>query len=130
MNFPDVPFDETLFEANDMMKSYWERSTENRTENFVRDVRTEEQDLPEELRELRQLTLDSFGENQVAEKPEDLGEVVGQPEAATVDAIVRPKSVNGSTVVLWLIVGGAAVFLVVSYMHHRGLFSRSSTRRT
>jgi len=130
MNFPEVPFDETLFEANDMMKSYWERSTENREENFVRDVRTEEQDLPVELRELRQMTLDAFGDKAVADSPGDnvVGDVIGHTEAPSVDALVTAKSTNGSTILLWAVVIGAAVFVVVSQMHHRGLFSHSSRR--
>jgi hypothetical protein len=127
MNFPDVPFDESLFEAIDMMKSYWERSTENRSDNFVRDVRTEEHDLPEELRQLRQLTLDSFTERVMPEL-----EVVGVPEKASVDALVTEKSVNGYTVVLWIILAAIVVFVVVSQMHHyryRSSSSHSSSHR-
>lgn len=130
MNFPDVPFDESLFEANDMMKSYWERSTENRSDNFVRDVRTEEHDLPEELRELRQMTLDSFTERPSTEEPV----VVGVPAKASMDALVTEKSVNGYTVVLWLVLAALIVFVVVSQMHHhyrsRSSSHSSSHRRT
>ena len=37
MNFPDVPFDENLFSSNQMLKSYWERSTEKRLEATIPD---------------------------------------------------------------------------------------------
>lgn len=114
MNFPDVPFDESLFDANDMMKSYWERSTENRHMETSDDVR-EEKTVHEELQnELYALSLDSYKEPKIPEPEAELGtvinETVGVP-AVSVDAIVTEKSTSGS-VMVYIVLGLVAVFLL------------------
>ena len=35
--FPDVPFDETLFESNEMMRNYWDRATDTRSKPVFAD---------------------------------------------------------------------------------------------
>jgi hypothetical protein len=73
MSFPEVPIDETLFEGNALMRQYWERSTENRSMNFVPDVRHEELALPDDLAEAaRHLELgDGQDHPRIGRPPED-----------------------------------------------------------
>jgi len=116
MNFPDVPFDESLFDANDMMKSYWERSTDNRHNEHVSDVPREEKTVHEELQnELYALSMESFnskahGKTTAAEAAEALV-VVGLPKKVAVDALVTEKSTAGTVTVLALVTV-VAIFLI------------------
>jgi hypothetical protein len=119
MNFPDVPFDESLFDANDMMKSYWERSTDNRHNEHVSDVPREEKTVHEELQnELYALSMESFnskssqaqGKTAAAEAEEALV-VVGLPKKVAVDALVTEKSTAGTVTVLALVTV-VAIFLI------------------
>ena len=50
MNFPDVPFDENLFASNTMLKSYWERSTNERAAAVIPDWPSEESNDSNDLR--------------------------------------------------------------------------------
>ena len=45
MNFPEVPFDETLFESNEMMRNYWDRATEKRSSFVAREDHDELEEL-------------------------------------------------------------------------------------
>lgn len=55
MSFPDVPYDETLFESNELMRNYWENATQKRSAV----------DTQETIDELYDLSIASFNEDQV-----------------------------------------------------------------
>ena len=114
MNFPDVPVDEKLFESNEMMREYWDRSTQNRGVHFVPDVRAED----DEFDELRSATADNFVPNS------DVAEVVvaAPLRAATMDAVVTPKSTTDN-VIFWVLLGLVAAFIAYS------IYKRHDTRR-
>ena len=130
MNFPDVPFDESLFEANQMMKTYWERSTENRNVEFVPDARAEDE-LPTDLAELRVLSMETLAEAfepvvvAVEERP------VEPPVEPIIDAIVLPKQLfggltNTQAAGVGIIVLLAIYIIIISINHYR---SRTSHLR-
>lgn len=111
MNFPDVPIDEKLFESNEMMREYWDRSTQNRGVHFVPDVRAEE-----DFEELRSLTAEAY---------DSIEEIVEAPmRAETMDAVVTPKatSVSDSTV-FWVLIGLIAAFVAYA------IYKRQDTKR-
>jgi hypothetical protein len=95
-NFDSMPFDESLFESNEMMKTYWERSTENRSVHFSQDVRNEERQLPDDIRELHELSMSSYESNssekerdeapkaETEEIPKVPTDAFGQPQAEIV----------------------------------------------
>ena len=58
MSFPEIPFNETLFD-NELMQEYWNRSTENRSNQLLPDAVFEERELPSELEELERMSIDS-----------------------------------------------------------------------
>jgi hypothetical protein len=116
MNFPDVPIDEKLFESNEMMREYWDRSTQNRGVHFVPEVRAEDND---EFAELRSATAMEFEAN------DDVVVVQAPLTAKSTDAIVKPKAA-ASTVdawIFWLLL--SAVLIVIVY----ALYKRHDTRR-
>lgn len=75
--FPDVPFDESLFEANELMREYWQRSTENRAISSVPDTTVEETLLVSELLQLQEMSKNTF-ERQL--QKEEVQQVVNMPE--------------------------------------------------
>ena len=58
MSFPEIPFNETLFD-NELMQEYWNRSTENRSNQFGNESMHEEREMPSELQELQRMSEDS-----------------------------------------------------------------------
>lgn len=132
----DVPYDESLMDSNDFMKTYWERSTENRNVAFVQDLRTDER-TSDDFSELRSMSMGAFGGLEADEQIDELNDKVpGAPEAAPakdpsvldttfgsedVPGLVEPKSVTitGSTVAIWLL--GALLLLLgaLLYMTYR-----------
>jgi hypothetical protein len=64
-NFPEMPFDESIFDSNDLMREYWERTTESRVQGFASDIRMEETHLTDDLAELHRLTVKSFPKEEV-----------------------------------------------------------------
>jgi hypothetical protein len=123
MNSFDVPYDENLFESNDFMKSYWERSTENKNVQFVQDVRTTEVD-----QELRNATMSAFGNDETEDDfNEDLDDEKLDDSVRLVDTtfnkkkgrkVLEPKSASSSTSIVWALVAFAALFLFI--MNFRG----------
>jgi hypothetical protein len=95
-DFVDMPFDETLFESNELMRTYWERSTENRSfEASDSNVEEREQMVPYEFEELRELTKKSF-EATMAQK-QVVEQVIDVPsEPSVLDAVVVPLAVTRS----------------------------------
>ena len=120
MNSFDVPYDENLFESNDFMKSYWERSTENKNVQFVQDVRTTEVD-----QELRNATMSAFGNDETGAEDdfnEDLDDEKLDDSVRLVDTtfnkkkgrkVLEPKSASSSTSIVWALVAFAALFLFI-----------------
>ena len=138
MNFPDVPFDENLFASNSMLKSYWERSTNERSGAIIPDWPTED------YSDLRNETLNHFNDNSasdvivksdvdqkaaeaaeaadaeaaeaeaaMADSVEPVVEVLNVPEPVK-DAIVKPKSLSTSEV-LGIVFASLAVAVVIIY---------------
>ena len=134
MNFPDVPFDETLFESNEMMRNYWDRATQKRSSAF---------DSAEEEDELRDLTIASFDQNVVRystvedsqkKKTVDVkaSEPAAEPAAAPASAPAAPaaplaRSAPLSKAVLGLNEGqwGLVAIAVVVLFY---LYTRNSSR--
>lgn len=126
MNFPNVPIDESLFESNEMMRAYWERSTENRNVHFVADLRYEE-DTPDDFAELRALSMETFTASTVVqESPEALvvNNTVGLVEEVPADAVVVPKSdevvsgraiTGGQTAAIVVVAVVVVAYLYISY---------------
>lgn len=125
MNFPDVPFDENLFSSNQMLKSYWERSTEKRLEATIPDYPSEE---TFQKNELEQESLKLWSNNKVHSAAEvaDGAALEGQivvldraPQdspsgpAAIIDARVHPKSASA---VLTIVFAFIAAGLILAYM--------------
>lgn len=71
-----MPFDESMFESNELMQTYWDRSTQERESSTV-DYRAERHDEFDELRHLSETTFDSVVVGQQQQQPK-------------VDAIVEP----------------------------------------
>jgi hypothetical protein len=118
MEFPNVPFDENLFESNQMMKDYWNRSTSGRQIEYAHDVVHEETNLPEDgeaavYQELRQLSEQSYrpegGHDYVSRPSEPLPDVFMSAEGA----IVRPKAREASGPNSFIVAGVAVAVLVV-----------------
>ena len=120
MNFPDVPFDENLFASNSMLKSYWERSTNERSEANIPDWPSEEK-----YDDLRKQTLHHFDEPVVepeAAEPEEptktaevepVAEVVNAAEPVK-DAIVKPKALSTPEVV-GIVLASVALAAILGY---------------
>lgn len=84
MSFPELPFDESLFEANELMRTYWERSTQDRDDHEYEGLK-EERMLPEDFADLRAASKEAFL-NRAGST------VVGAPARANIDAVVKPLS--------------------------------------
>jgi len=72
MNFPDVPFDEKLFESNELLRSYWDRATESKV-----------YEIPEgflEAEDLRDMTHETFSNEEEKIKEEESKEFVDESE--------------------------------------------------
>lgn len=112
-----MPFDENLFESNQMMKDYWSRTTAERSIEYARDVVHEETALPEDgeaavYQELRQLSEQSY-------RPASSG-YVSRPSAPLADvfmsaegAIVRPKARDASGTNSAIVAGVAVAILAL-----------------
>jgi len=144
MNFPDVPFDESLFESNSMMHACWSRYTERQYN--IPDARLEEFDDSQDLR-LRSADLleataaaeaAAAAEQAEAEQAEaaQAAEITG-PEimkarevarrTALGDAIVKPKSVTEQYYLIFIIV---AVMIGIAVFKFQFLGPPSKSRRT
>ena len=114
MSFPDVPFDEKLFESNELLRSYWDRATDSVT-----------RELPEgflESEDLREMTDETFMDKTVPEahvpRPEIADEVIQEViHAKTVeensDLVFEkstPPSGDGNT--KWVIISFVVIFVV------------------
>jgi hypothetical protein len=138
MNFPDVPFDENLFASNSMLKSYWERSTNDRDEATIPDYPSEEK-----YADLKQQTLRHFDSPETADSvdsansvepadsakadleaepeaepmaetaAEETGDVVNVPEKQ-INAIVKPKALTTSGIVA-VVFGVLAIAMLFVY---------------
>lgn len=109
MHFPNVPIDERLFESNELLREYWERSTDNRGVHFEADARFDKDPLLDDVQELRDLSVSAFEET--AQAP------------FVRDAIVLPKNEDAplttragmsvNQVVVWTAIGIIALYFLV-----------------
>lgn len=127
MSFPDVPFDEKLFERNAMMRAYWERATDDRPRDFATEglvVEDVEDRRYDDLQELRDLSASSWSDatDEVPQAPQDFeayeAEIVGNDEAAKepVDAVVKPKSRDVSST-NWTALVITIVLVVIAFLY-------------
>jgi hypothetical protein len=130
----DVPYDESLMDSNDFMKTYWERSTENRNVAFVQDLRTDER-VSDDFSELRSMSMGAFGSLEAEDEADDrikdsLVAEVPAKDSSVIDntfgsddmpGLVEPKSVTitGSTVAIWLLAALLVLLGVLLYMTYR-----------
>lgn len=98
--FPEVPIDENLFESNEVMKDYWNRSTSSRP--FEAQDEAPEDDLIE-LRKLTDMHYQQGTESITSESK----------EAPVIDAIVVPKATSSTdrTTLLLLVILAALVVI-------------------
>jgi hypothetical protein len=134
MNFPEVPFDENLFASNTMLKSYWERSTNERPDAIIPDWPSEESAFKEsdDAKELRAATASQWDdelkpdtEPEVEQIEEPVLEIpeINIEKKQSLD-IVKPK-MSGTSIAL-IIVGSIAAALFFAYLL---MASRKSYRR-
>jgi hypothetical protein len=119
MSFPEVPIDESLFEGNALMRQYWERSTENRSMNFVPDARHEDLGLPDDLAELKSLTAEGLAmHNRPLGLPKSVDEPIEDAEPVNpedaIDAPVRPKGLNGWGIAA-IVIGSLLVLYLLGF---------------
>ena len=120
MNSFDVPYDENLFESNDFMKSYWERSTQNRNVAFVQDLRTTEVVTDDgELKYATMKTFNGLDDKSVDDKEDELDDEKLDDSVRVVDTtfnkkrankIVLPKS-ESSVSIIWSFIAVGAIYL-------------------
>lgn len=132
-----VPYDESLLDSNEFMKSYWERSTDNRNVAFVQDLRTEEV-TSDDFSDLRKRSRGAFHEfdsedatdlvnsdRKVDSKvdAEDDGEVIKAEFGNDTKGpnVMQPKEVTVSTtaIMAWIFAGLAVLLAVLLYMSYR-----------
>lgn len=121
MNFPDVPFDENLFSSNQMLKSYWERSTEKRLEATIPDYLSEEVSNELKINSLKlwdeENTLGKPQKNILAAEPHKEEEIlIMEPEKKS-DAKVYTKS-NGTFLVIFIYTLLAAFVIYWAMQHY------------
>ena len=131
MNFPDVPFDENLFSSNEMLKSYWERSTEKRLEATIPDYPSEESFRKNELEEESLKLWAPKVERKSKTAPESAAETVEPSDSvvlyepkkslrngASTDALVEAKSTAGVLTIVFACLGGSLIiaYIVMSFL--------------
>lgn len=141
MNFPEVPFDENLFSSNALLKSYWERSTEDRTSATIPDWPSEE---TEKHQDLRNASKEQWALSQPMAPFENMApieKVVKSTFNMPVDptaakgARVEPKMSAGNIAITVILVLAAVLFLAYVIMSmnktNKTVYSprRSSPRR-
>jgi len=127
--FPDVPFDESLFEANELMREYWNRSTENRVTSMAKDSNVVEPFMATELLELHEVSkhlFESSQEQQTGETQTSSEEAEHQqlhvvdafaPEVPTHEAIVKTLTVSeGSSLSAGAVIAIIIITLLVLYL--------------
>lgn len=131
-----MPFDENLFESNQMMKDYWNRSTSERAIDYARDVVHEETALPEDgeaavYQELRQLSEQSYRPQSagfVARPSVPLADSFAATDSFGLGAVVQPKS-RAASGTNGLIVAGVAVAALLVVLFFGGAFNPNSEAR-
>ena len=128
-----VPYDESLLDSNEFMKSYWERSTDNRNVAFVQDLRTEEV-TSDDFSDLRKRSRGAFREFDSEDatdlvktdrkfESEDDGEVIKAEFGNDTKGpnVMQPKEVTVSTtaIMAWIFAGIAVLLTVLLYMSYR-----------
>lgn len=138
MNFPEVPFDENLFSSNALLKSYWERSTEDRTSAIIPDWPSEE---TEKHQDLRNASKEQWALTQEPMAPIEkiINTTFDMPVVPTVKAErgarVEPKMSAGNIAITVILVLAAVLFLAYVIMSmnktNKTVYSprRSSPRR-
>lgn len=126
MNFPEVPFDENLFASNTMLKSYWERSTNERASATIPDWPSEES----ESNELKLASMDHWKNHEPVDsegKETVVANKIVQKERpiGPLGAIVEPKMETSN--ILIIVFAGAAVVLIMLYFFYR--MGQSSKRQ-
>ena len=119
MNFPEVPFDENLFSSNKLLKSYWERSTENRSAATIPDWPSEESEDHSDLRTASKEQWASSQAERQAERQAEGQDAFFAPilennfdaRPKSVDALVDPK-MSGSNIAVIIVVSIAAALLL------------------
>lgn len=120
MNFPEVPFDENLFASNTMLKSYWERSTNERPDAIIPDWPSEETtNEPNDAKELRLATIEQFS----VQKPETeevlefiVPEINVEKKIST--GLVEPK-MSGTNIAI-IIIASIVAFAFFAYLFMAG----------
>lgn len=133
MNFPEVPFDENLFASNTMLKSYWERSTNERASATIPDWPSEEST---ESKELRLESLDHWSQNTQEQNIQEQEEIIDtkitnktEVPVGPLGSRVEPKLSTSNTIAL--ILAGVAVVLIMLYFFYRlgeGAHKKSAKR--
>jgi len=123
MSFPEISFNESMFD-NNLMQEYWNRSTEDRT-YYEPDNQVEERQLPDDLSELSQLSMEKFRAHW--DRSHDKVNESANPVAAQFDfatqqteergALVKPKSLSKPSKwqTVWILVSVIVVLLLISY---------------
>jgi DNA-binding protein Fis len=127
MNFPEVPFDENLFASNTMLKSYWERSTNERPGATIPDWPSEESPESSDAQELRQATKEQFSESEeqyskdsISQEPQDVfGIVLPEVEKKISDDLVLPK-MSGTNITIIVIASVVALGFFLYLFSHSG----------
>jgi len=114
MNFPSMPFDESMFAEGQTMNLYWDQELRNRSKYDFEPVAAK----PEPEQPVEQAPVEpEQPEQPVPEDEEVIAEEVIVAESIDVvrrDGRVYTKS-TATTVTLWVIVGVLAAFIIVMF---------------
>jgi len=116
MNFPEVPFDENLFASNTMLKSYWERSTNERAGAVIPDWPSEESSDSKELR-VESMDLWKRNEEPALEEPIVLAQTAEKSRLVKDErgALVKPKM--SDTLIAVSFIGLAVLLILVFFIY-------------
>lgn len=111
MHFPNVPIDERLFESNELLREYWERSTDNRGVHFAADARFDNDPVLDDVQELRDLSMAGFEQSPVFYTRDALVLPKSEEEPESLVVSSAPMSINN--VVVFTIIGVVALYCLV-----------------
>jgi len=124
MNFPEVPFDENLFASNTMLKSYWERSTNERPDANIPDWPSEETSKESaDSKELRAATASQWDvELKTADEPlieakSDFALPQINIEKKKILDLVKPKEMTGTQIALIIVAACVPLVLFLAYTY-------------
>ena len=87
----DFPQQETLFDSNELLHSYWEQSFNDRNTDYIQDILIDERNVSDEIAELERISMESF-EPEIEPKPVDLIVEYKTEQRAKKTVFVEPKS--------------------------------------